>query len=69
MDGRLVLFVTRRNLFTRVLVGRWWRSNLYGADELTAAFDAAGFSAFWFRSFPPIARRMALWGHIVEAQR
>ena len=67
-DGRLVLFMTRRNLFTRWLVGRWWRSNLYDARELAAAFTAAGFTAFWFRSFPPVARRMALWGHIVEAQ-
>jgi len=67
-DGRLVLFITRRNPFTRVLVGHWWQSNLYTAPELTSAFRAAGFSAFSFRSFPPIARRMALWGHIVEAQ-
>jgi SAM-dependent methyltransferase len=68
-DGRLVLFITRRNPFTRLLVGHWWQSNLYTAAELTVAFRAAGFSAFSFRSFPPIARRMALWGHIVEAER
>ena len=68
-DGRLVLFMTRRNPFTRLLVGRWWKSNLYTAAELTTAFRTAGFSAFSFRSFPPIARRMALWGHIVEAER
>lgn len=68
-NGRLVLFMTRRNPFTRVMVGRWWRSNLYTAAELTTAFRTAGFSAFYFRSFPPIARRMAIWGHIVEAER
>jgi hypothetical protein len=47
-----VLFITRRNMFTRLLVGRWWQSNLYTAPELTTAFRAAGFSAFSFRSFP-----------------
>jgi cyclopropane fatty-acyl-phospholipid synthase-like methyltransferase len=68
-NGRLVLFITRRNPFTRLLVGRWWQSNLYTAAELSTEFRAAGFSAFSFRRFPPIARRMALWGHIVEAER
>jgi hypothetical protein len=67
-DGRLVLFITRRNPLTRLLVGRWWRSNLYTAPELRSAFQAAGFSTVSFRSFPWIARRMAIWGHIVEAK-
>ena len=68
-DGSLLLFMTRRNLLTRVLIGRWWESNLYGAEELRHAFRRAGLSAFAFRSFPPRARYLAVWGYIVEAQR
>lgn len=28
-QGRLILFITKRNWLTRPLVGWWWRSNLY----------------------------------------
>jgi len=68
-DGRFVLFITRRNLPMRLLIGVWWASNLYTRAELRQAFHAAGFSQATFRQFPLAARRLALWGHIVEAQR
>jgi ubiquinone/menaquinone biosynthesis C-methylase UbiE len=67
--GRLVLFVTRRNPLTRALIGAWWQSNLYTAEELTASFSRAGFSRFELRAFPPSAWHLSLWGHIVEAER
>ena len=67
-DGQFVLFITRRNPLTRVLIGRWWQSNLYTTDELTEAFRAAGFSHFAFRRFPFRARHLSLWGHVVEAK-
>ena len=67
--GTFVLFMTRRNPLMRLLIGRWWASNLYTADELADAFPRAGFSRFAFRSFPPAARNMSVWGHIVEATR
>jgi len=50
-------------------VGSIFWSNRHPSAELATAFRAAGFSQFAFRSFPPIARRMAFCGHIVEAQR
>lgn len=65
--GSFVLFVTRRNPLTRLLVGRWWASNLYGAGELADAFQRARFSQFAFRRFPPAARHLSAWGHVVEA--
>jgi len=68
-DGHLVLFVTRRNPFTRLLVGRWWQSNLYSAPELAHAFREAGFSRVRFPGFPWPARYLAAWGHVVEAER
>lgn len=68
-DGRLVLFITRRNPLTRLLIGRWWQSNLYAARELENAFRAAGFSLFVFRRFPVRAAYLSFWGYIVEATR
>ena len=67
--GRFVLFVTRRNPLTRVLVGRWWQANLYNAAELARAFGAAGFSRLRFPGFPLAARYLSAWGHVVEAER
>ena len=67
--GSFVLFVTRRNPLTRLLIGRWWASNLYTVGELADAFHRAEFSRFTFRSFPPAARYLSVWGHIVEATR
>jgi SAM-dependent methyltransferase len=67
--GHFILFMTRRNPFTRVLIGRWWQSNLYSASELTDAFHAAGFSRVRFPGFPLPARYLSVWGHVVDAER
>src|SRR5262245_55401892 len=67
--GHLVLFITRRNPLTRLLIGRWWQSNLYSARELAEAFRAARFSRVRFPGFPLAARYLAAWGHVVEAER
>ncbi len=67
--GTLVLFVTRRNPFTRLLIGRWWQSNVYAKDELRAAFRQAGFSRVRFSGFPLAAAHLALWGHVVVADQ
>ena len=66
-DGRFVLFITRRNWLTRPLIGGWWHANLYNAEELREAFRRAGFSQCVFRSFPPSARYLALWGYVIDA--
>ena len=67
--GRFVLFITRRNPLTRLLIGRWWQSNLYTAPELVHGFQTAGFSRIRFSGFPPAARYLSLWGHVVEGER
>jgi SAM-dependent methyltransferase len=66
--GTLVLFITRRNVLTRWLIGLWWASNLYTRRELCDAFASAGFSGFAFRRFPRSAWHLRPWGFIVEAQ-
>jgi ubiquinone/menaquinone biosynthesis C-methylase UbiE len=68
VQGRLILFITKRNWLTRPLVGWWWRSNLYNRQELANAFRDAGFTRPEFRAFPPAASHLATWGHIVEAR-
>jgi SAM-dependent methyltransferase len=68
-DGRFVLFITRRNPLTRVLIGRWWASNLYSRDELRGAFHAAGFRDVAFPRFPLGGAHLAVWGHVVVARR
>ncbi len=67
--GRFVLFMTRRNPLTRVMIGRWWESNLYTAAELTDAFQRAGYSRFAFPGFPLRACYLSTWGHVIEAER
>jgi SAM-dependent methyltransferase len=66
-SGRLVVFITRRNWLTRLLIGWWWESNLYHKDELLAEFERAGFSQVKFRPFPLTVRYLAAWGYVVEA--
>lgn len=68
-NGRLLLFITKRNWLTRPLVGLWWRSNLYDRQELSTAFREAGFPRIEFRAFPAAASHLATWGHIVEASK
>ncbi len=67
--GSLLLFMTRDNWLMRPLIGRWWQSNLYTAQQLKTAFAEAGFSAITFRRFPPLYRYLAFWGHYIEARR
>jgi SAM-dependent methyltransferase len=68
-QGRLILFITKRNWLTRPLVGWWWRSNLYNRQELSTAFREAAFPRVEFRAFPAAASHLATWGHIVEAPK
>ena len=65
--GSFVLFMTRQNPLTRVMIGRWWRANLYTRAELERAFREAGFTDLRFPGFPLGALHLSLWGHAVEA--
>jgi cyclopropane fatty-acyl-phospholipid synthase-like methyltransferase len=68
-DGKLILFITRRNWCMRAMIGRWWRATLYSADELQQVLREAGFSRFEFRRFPLAASYLNTWGLIAEADR
>lgn len=64
-DGRLALFITKRNWLTRPLVGWWWRSSLYDRQELSTAFRQAGFPHVEFRS-PALDDALALTDTVVD---
>jgi hypothetical protein len=66
--GSFLLFMTRRNWLSRPLIGVWWQSNLYAAEELRRVLLEAGFTSIDFRKFPPSFRYLALWGHVIEAR-
>jgi 2-polyprenyl-3-methyl-5-hydroxy-6-metoxy-1,4-benzoquinol methylase len=68
-DGHLVIFITRRNWLTRLLIGRWWQSNLYEKEELIEALGRAGFSHATLSAFPLAARHLAAWGYVIEARK
>jgi ubiquinone/menaquinone biosynthesis C-methylase UbiE len=66
-DGRLVLFITRRNWLTRPLIGHWWASNLYSAAEVLDALSTAGFQAANLANFPLAFRYLDTWGYVIVA--
>jgi cyclopropane fatty-acyl-phospholipid synthase-like methyltransferase len=66
-DGRLVLFITRRNWLTRPIIGRWWTSNVYSAAEIRNALRTAGFQGATFANFPLPFRYLDTWGYVVVA--
>lgn len=53
-DGRLLVFITRHNVITRLFIELWWKANTYNEQELQKVFLEIGFSEFkvtkvWWR--------------------
>jgi len=67
--GRLVVLITKRNWLTRLMIGWWWQSNVYGKRELRDAFERAGFSQVTFKTFPFVVQHLAVWGYVIEARK
>jgi SAM-dependent methyltransferase len=65
--GRLLLFITRRNWITSILIEKWWKANRYSAEELRSALTSAGYSRISFREFPLTYFWQNHWAHVVEA--
>lgn len=68
-DGRLLLFITRKNWITKLLIERWWKANRYTREELRAAFMAAGLRDVTFKRFPYAYFWQNLWAYILESQQ
>lgn len=65
-DGRLLVFITRRNVATKLLVELWWKANIYDEKEIKQIFQEIGFSELKYTSF---AEKWLNSTIIVEAKR
>jgi 2-polyprenyl-3-methyl-5-hydroxy-6-metoxy-1,4-benzoquinol methylase len=66
--GKLLVCISRRNPLMKWLIEAWWKSNLYGREEIADRFEEAGLR-IRFGRFPPPYRYLGLWGHVIEASR
>ncbi|MCE3285092.1 MAG: protein containing methyltransferase type 12 domain [Steroidobacteraceae bacterium] len=68
-DGRLLVFITRRNWVTKPLIETWWQANRYTRDELVSAFESVGLGTPKIRRFPASHFWQNTWGHVLESDR
>ena len=50
-EGTMVVMITKRNLLTALIAGKWWKANLYKKAEIRQAFAESGFEKIAFRKF------------------
>jgi len=50
-EGILLVFITRRNILTRWLAAKWWKTNLYSESEIEAFLHDSGFDKVNFKKF------------------
>lgn len=50
-DGKLLVFITRRNIVTKLLVELWWKANIYDEKEINQIFQGIDFGEFRLKSF------------------
>lgn len=65
-DGKMLVFITRRNILMKYLIQKWWRSNLYTPEEMERSLEAAGFRRVERKRFPFPHQLLGLWGLIYE---
>lgn len=51
--GTLLLFVTRRNLITRLLAEKWWKTTVYEESEIRSRLGRLGFTGIMSRKLSP----------------
>jgi cyclopropane fatty-acyl-phospholipid synthase-like methyltransferase len=67
-QGRLLIFITRKNWVTKLLIEMLWQANGYTRDELRHAFSSAGFGLPAIRRFPPSYFWQNVWAHVMEGE-
>ena len=67
-DGRLLVFITRRNWVTKLLIETWWQAHRYTRDELEAAFESAGLGTPRLRRYPASHFWQNVWAHVLESE-
>ncbi|MDD5463224.1 MAG: hypothetical protein PHG00_16640 [Methylococcales bacterium] len=63
-----MLFITRKNWITKLLIEKWWKANRYSRKELEDALVAGGFENIAFRRFPYSYFWQNQWAYIVEGR-
>jgi ubiquinone/menaquinone biosynthesis C-methylase UbiE len=49
--GTLLVLITKRNLLTRLIAGKWWKTNTYKKNEIQKLLQDAGFCQTEFKKF------------------
>jgi SAM-dependent methyltransferase len=52
-EGTLLIFMTRRNLLTRWLAGKWWKTQVYAESEIHSILHQLGFKVIKPRQLAP----------------
>jgi SAM-dependent methyltransferase len=65
--GTFLLFITRRNWITSVVIEKPWKANSYRSDEVRHFLTAAHFGQIDFRRFPTSYFWHNWWAHVVQA--
>ena len=65
-DGILLAIITKRNLVTRWLAGKWWKTNLYEVNEIWKLLHTAGFHTIEFKKFSPLWSNFIM---VIEAKK
>lgn len=66
--GHLLIFITRKNPLTKLLIENWWKANRYTRNEITEALRTAGFEEIVFRIFPSRCFWQNFGAHVVEGR-
>ena len=65
--GAFLVFITRRNWITSLLIAKPWKANVYRAEDVRQFLTAAHFEHVTFREFTPSYFWHNFWAHVVEA--
>jgi ubiquinone/menaquinone biosynthesis C-methylase UbiE len=68
-DGRLVIFICRKNPLAYWVIKKWWQAETYTKQEMQTIMHNAGFSSVDFHRFPFPYNYMNSWVHIIDAKK
>jgi len=68
-NGKIIIFISKKNIITHYLIKKWWKANTYTQKEISALLRQIGFRKIQFKSylFPYIYINAGM--HIIEAKR
>ncbi len=67
-DGKLVIFICRRNFLSYWVIHRWWKAEVYDKHEIASIMLDSGCSSLSFKRFSFPFSYLNYWLFIIEAQ-